>query len=126
MGIVSRVSTIPAHYPPPFSAEDYVKKPDGPADLRIDCGVAIVGGGPAGMACAVRLGQLLGEDPATLEKLGEVPLMELEKGRTPGAHELSGDDRQPQRPEVSCGPTRRSRQNDLRYGAGPPARASTS
>ena len=81
---------VPANFPPPFSSADYVKKPDGPADLRIDCGVAIVGGGPAGMACAVRLGQLLGDDPATLEKLGEVPLIVLEKGRAPGAHELSG------------------------------------
>ncbi len=84
------MGTIPGHHPPPFAAKDYVKKPDGPADLRIDCGVAIVGGGPAGMACAVRLGQLLGDDPATLEKLGEVPLIVLEKGRAPGAHELSG------------------------------------
>ena len=53
-------------------------------------GVAIVGGGPAGMACAVRLGQLLGEDPATMETLGEVPLIVLEKGRAPGSHALSG------------------------------------
>ena len=83
------MSNLPADYPPPFASKDYVKKPDGPADLRIDCGIAIVGGGPAGMACAVRLGQLLGDDPATMEKLGEVPLILLEKGRAPGAHELS-------------------------------------
>jgi electron-transferring-flavoprotein dehydrogenase len=84
------VSIHPADYPPPFAAKDYVKKPDGPADLRIDCGVVIVGGGPAGMACAVRLGQLLGDDPATMERLGEVPLIVLEKGRAPGSHALSG------------------------------------
>ena len=81
---------VPANYPPPFDPADYVKRPDGPADLRIECGVAIVGAGPAGMACAVRLGQLLGDDPATLSKLGEVPLIVLEKGRAPGSHELSG------------------------------------
>ena len=108
VGIVSRVSTIPAHYPPPFDAKDYVKKPDGPADLRIDCGVAIVGGGPAGMACAVRLGQLLGDDPATLEKLGEVPLIVLEKGRAPGAHELSGAIVNPSALEGAASRTRRS------------------
>ena len=54
------------------------------------CGVAIVGAGPAGLACAIRLGQLLGDDPATLEQLGEVPIIVLEKGRSAGSHELSG------------------------------------
>ena len=74
---------VPANFPPPFSSADYVKRPDGPADLRIECGVAIVGAGPAGLACAIRLGQLLGDDPATLEQLGEVPIIVLEKGRRP-------------------------------------------
>jgi len=81
---------VPAQYPPPFDPADYVKRPDGPADLRIECGVAIVGAGPAGLACAIRLGQLLGDDPATLEQLGEVPIIVLEKGKAPGSHELSG------------------------------------
>jgi len=81
---------VPANYPPPFDPADYVKRPDGPADLRIECGVAIVGAGPAGLACAIRLGQLLGDDPATLEQLGEVPIIVFEKGKAPGSHELSG------------------------------------
>jgi electron-transferring-flavoprotein dehydrogenase len=81
---------VPANYPPPFDPASYVKRPDGPADLRIECGVAIVGAGPAGLACAIRLGQLLGDDPATLEQLGEVPIIVLEKGKAPGSHELSG------------------------------------
>jgi electron-transferring-flavoprotein dehydrogenase len=81
---------VPANYPPPFDPADYVKRPDGPADLRIECGVAIVGAGPAGLACAIRLGQLLGDDPATLEQLGEVPIIVLEKGKAAGSHELSG------------------------------------
>ena len=66
---------VPANFPPPFDPADYVKRPDGPADLRIECGIAIVGAGPAGLACAIRLGQLLGDDPATLEQLGEVPII---------------------------------------------------
>ena len=41
-------------------------------------------------ACAVRLGQLLGDDPATMEQLGEVPRSRAREGRAPGAHELSG------------------------------------
>jgi electron-transferring-flavoprotein dehydrogenase len=81
---------VPANFPPPFDPASYVKRPDGPADLQIECGVAIVGAGPAGLACAIRLGQLLGDDPATLEQLGEVPIIVLEKGKAPGSHELSG------------------------------------
>ena len=50
----------------------------------------IVGAGPAGLACAIRLGQLLEESPETAERLGEVPVAVLEKGKTPGSHLLSG------------------------------------
>ncbi|MGH8574615.1 MAG: NAD(P)/FAD-dependent oxidoreductase, partial [Gammaproteobacteria bacterium] len=53
-----------------------------------DC--AIVGGGPAGLACAIRLTQLLAEDESLLESLGEVPIALVEKGKTPGSHLLSG------------------------------------
>ncbi len=59
-------------------------------DERIDVGVLIVGGGPAGLACAIRLGQLLEGDPATAERLGEVPVALVDKGKQPGSHLLSG------------------------------------
>ena len=52
--------------------------------------MAIVGGGPAGLACAIRLTQLLAEDEALLESLGEVPVALVEKGKGPGSHLLSG------------------------------------
>jgi electron-transferring-flavoprotein dehydrogenase len=81
---------LPSAYPPPFSSADYVAAPGGPPDQRIDVGVLIVGAGPAGLACAIRLGQLLADDPATLEALGEVPVAVLEKGKGPGSHSLSG------------------------------------
>jgi electron-transferring-flavoprotein dehydrogenase len=81
---------LPAAFPPPFDSGSYVTTPDGPPDLRIDVGVAIVGAGPAGLACATRLGQLLAEDPATMERLGEVPIAVLEKGKAAGSHALSG------------------------------------
>src|SRR5918992_1365283 len=59
-------------------------------DERIVVGVVIVGGGPAGLACAIRLTQLLAEDEAMLESLGEVPIALVEKGKTTGSHLLSG------------------------------------
>ena len=52
--------------------------------------MAIVGGGPAGLACAIKLMQLLEDEPELTEKLGEVPVAVVEKGKTPGAHLLSG------------------------------------
>ena len=88
---------VPANFPPPFSSADYVKRPDGPADLRIECGIAIVGAGPAGLACAIRLGQLLGDDPATLEQLGEVPIIVLEKGQDGRRARALRRDREPER-----------------------------
>jgi electron-transferring-flavoprotein dehydrogenase len=64
------------------------------AELRdsdpIEVGVCIVGAGPAGLACAIRLGQLIAEDPATAECLGDVPVAVVEKGKQPGSHLLSG------------------------------------
>ena len=79
-----------ADYPPPFSAGEFVGEPTDPADERIEVGLLVVGAGPAGLACAIRFGQLLQGDPETAEALGEVPLALLEKGKQPGSHLLSG------------------------------------
>jgi electron-transferring-flavoprotein dehydrogenase len=49
-----------------------------------------VGAGPAGLACAIRLGQLLEEHPDVAERLGDVPVALIEKGKQPGSHLLSG------------------------------------
>jgi electron-transferring-flavoprotein dehydrogenase len=80
----------PADYPPPFHANEYVAAPTDPEDERIEVGVLIVGAGPAGLACAIRLGQLLEHAPDVRERLGEVPVAVLEKGKQPGSHLLSG------------------------------------
>jgi electron-transferring-flavoprotein dehydrogenase len=80
----------PADYPPPFSSSEVVGAPTDAPDERIDVGVLIVGAGPGGLACAVRLGQLLEEHPEVRERLGEVPVAVLEKGKQPGSHLLSG------------------------------------
>ena len=79
-----------ADYPPPFSSAEVIAAPTDAPDERIEVGVLIVGGGPAGLACAIRLGQLLEEDPAMAERLGEVPIALVDKGKQPGSHLLSG------------------------------------
>jgi electron-transferring-flavoprotein dehydrogenase len=82
--------TRPADFPPPFSPQEFVAAPSDPPEERIDVGVLIVGAGPAGLACAIRLGQLLEESPEIAERLGEVPVAVLEKGKGVGSHLVSG------------------------------------
>jgi electron-transferring-flavoprotein dehydrogenase len=87
---MSKGGTRPADYPPPFSPSEVIAPPTDPVAERIEVGVLIVGAGPAGLACAIRLGQLLEESPETAERLGEVPVAVVEKGKAPGSHLLSG------------------------------------
>src|SRR5690349_18575255 len=61
------VKRRPSDYPPPVKVREFVAEPQAADDERIDVGVLFVGGGPAGLAGAIRLGQLLADDPATAE-----------------------------------------------------------
>ena len=90
------MSIVPADYPPRFRPSDYVIKPAAGEDERIDVGVLFVGAGSAGLAGAVRLGQLLAKDPQLTESLGEVPIAVVEKGKGAGSHLLSGAVMKPQ------------------------------
>src|SRR5437763_7241815 len=83
---VAPIDYIPKINPP----EEFVGPPTDPEDERIEVGVVIVGGGPAGLACAIRLTQLLEEEPALAESLGEVPVVLVEKGKTTGCQLLAG------------------------------------
>src|SRR5580692_10353137 len=81
----------PAAYPPPVDPQkEFVKRGLDAEDELIEVGVAIVGGGTAGLACANRLLQLLADDPEMMERLGEVPVAVIEKAKTCGGHNLSG------------------------------------
>src|SRR5213592_3966693 len=81
----------PLDFPPPVdSRNEFIKREVDPEDEVIEVGVAIIGGGTAGLATANRLLQLLGDDPETMERLGEVPVAVIEKAKTCGGHNLSG------------------------------------
>jgi electron-transferring-flavoprotein dehydrogenase len=81
----------PSEYPPPVdSRKEFIRRELDAEDERIDVGVAIVGGGTAGLATANRLLQLLADDPELSEQLGEVPVAVIEKAKTCGGHNLSG------------------------------------
>ncbi len=83
--------TAPVEFPPPVeSAKEFVGPPTDPEEDRIEVGVVIVGGGPAGLSCAIRLSQLLEGEPQLAESLGEVPIALVEKGKNAGSHLLSG------------------------------------
>ena len=86
----------PDQYPPPVdAANEFVGPPTDAPEDQIEVGVAIVGGGPAGLACAIKIMQLLEHDPELAERLGEVPVAVVEKGKACGAHELSGANLRP-------------------------------
>jgi electron-transferring-flavoprotein dehydrogenase len=85
------MATAPAEFLPGVdSGKEFVTAPTDPEDERIEVGVLIVGGGPAGLACSIRLMQLLSEDEKLTERLGEVPVALVEKGRNTGSHLMSG------------------------------------
>jgi electron-transferring-flavoprotein dehydrogenase len=68
----------PSDYPPPWRVEEAIATPSDSEPVEVD--VAIVGAGPAGLAAAIRLGQVA----------PELSVAVLEKGQRPGAHLLSG------------------------------------
>src|SRR5215207_8798681 len=80
----------PADFPPPFDPKEFITEPSDPPEERIDVGALVVGAGPAGLSAAIRLAQLLEQRPGAAERLGEVPIAVVEKGKAPGAHLLSG------------------------------------
>jgi electron-transferring-flavoprotein dehydrogenase len=85
-----RVSEVPARFRPQSKPTDFIVEPAAGADERIDVGVLFVGGGPAGLAGAIRFSQLLETAPELNAQLGDTPVAVVEKGKYPGAHLMSG------------------------------------
>jgi electron-transferring-flavoprotein dehydrogenase len=85
------MSHAPSEFPPPVNSQaEFVKRGLDPDDELIEVGVAIVGGGTAGLSAANRLLQLLAADSELLDQLGEVPVAVIEKAKTCGGHIMSG------------------------------------
>src|SRR4051812_49925475 len=97
-------AVAPSEFPPPVdSVGEFVKRELDSEDERIEVGVAIIGGGTAGLATANRLLQLLGDDPETMERLGEVPVAVIEKAKTCGGHHPSCPGLRPGPPQGALG-----------------------
>lgn len=84
------MSNIPAQFKAPVTPDEFISVITDDTDNRVEVGVLFVGAGPASLAGAIRLGQLLSEEPELMESLGEIPIAIIEKGKYPGAHLLSG------------------------------------
>jgi len=84
------VSVRPGEWRPQIDHTAFLHVPEAGPEDRIDVGVLFVGAGPAGLAGAIRLAQLLEAAPEVKERLGDVPVAVVEKGKYPGAHLVSG------------------------------------
>src|ERR1700709_1946185 len=71
----------PSEFPPPFDPRSVIGPPTDAPEDRIEVGVAIVGGGPAGLRRTPQGLPSRAERPGPTEKLGEVPVAVIEKGK---------------------------------------------
>ena len=85
----ARGPVVPAQYQPELPRDRLIvaEAPDAEA---IEMDVAIVGAGPAGLACAIELARLCQTDAEAGGGLGETQIAILDKASTLGEHNLSG------------------------------------
>jgi len=80
----------PSEFPPPVQPGEFISPVTSSPENRIEVGILFVGAGPANLAGAIRLAQLLEQAPEVKAALGEFPIAIIEKGKYPGAHLLAG------------------------------------
>lgn len=80
----------PSRFPPPVQPGEFISPVTSGPENRIEVGILFVGAGPANLAGAIRLAQLLEQAPEVKAALGEFPIAIVEKGKYPGAHLLAG------------------------------------
>lgn len=84
------MKNIPAGFPPPVTRDEFITPPSGKTEDKLPVGVLFVGAGPASLAGAIRLMQLVSNAPDIKARLGDFPVVVLEKGKYVGAHLVSG------------------------------------
>lgn len=80
----------PSRFPPPVQPGEFISPAASRPENRIEVGILFVGAGPANLAGAIRLAQLLERAPEVKAALGDFPIAIVEKGKYPGAHLLAG------------------------------------
>ena len=85
----NRLPIIPARYQAPLPQDKLIlaEQPDAES---VEMDVVFVGAGPAGLAGAIRLAQLVEKDNASGGGIGELNIAVLEKAESLGEHNLSG------------------------------------
>jgi electron-transferring-flavoprotein dehydrogenase len=80
---------VPARFQPDLPVERLVRA-ERPSGEAVEMDVAVVGGGPAGLACAIEVARLSRADVAAGKASAELQVAVLEKGENLGDHSLSG------------------------------------
>jgi electron-transferring-flavoprotein dehydrogenase len=80
---------VPAEYQPDLPVHRFIVD-EAPGEEAVPLDVLIVGGGPAGLACAIELSRLAADDAEGGGDLGEIEIGVLEKAAALGEHCLSG------------------------------------
>ncbi|HEX9726949.1 MAG TPA: electron-transfer flavoprotein:ubiquinone oxidoreductase [Gemmatimonadales bacterium] len=86
---MSRDTIIPGKVQPPLPIDTLILR-EPPQDETIDMDVLFVGGGPAGLAGAIELANLVRRDNESGAGIGGVEIGVLEKAASLGEHNLSG------------------------------------
>ena len=80
---------LPIRHQPPIPLDRLILR-DPPGAEAIEMDVLIVGAGPAGLACAIELAQLVKRDQESGGGMPDLNIGVLEKAESLGEHNLSG------------------------------------